>query len=138
MNCEIPTLSRQTNQIGERDPSLDRGHDKCVVEPCADCLFACEMNLMFIKDGTWPMVDSVKTERIAYYERLIAAGKARTSCGCERGGKKPNPNCFSAACEFCRYCGACGADNVIVVNDEKLRFCDDECEQAWTRDDANV
>ena len=140
MNCEIPTLTRQTNQIGEREAYLDSGHDACVVAPCADCLIACEMNLTLIKDGTWYMVESVKVERIAYFEALIAAGKARTktSCGCERGGKKTNPNCFSAACEFCRFCGACGADKVIVVNGEKIRFCDAECEQAWGRDDANV
>ena len=77
MNCEIPTLTRQTNQVGERDASLDLGHDGCDVAPCSECIVACEMSLALIKDGTWPMVESVKIERIAYYEKLIAAGKAR-------------------------------------------------------------
>ena len=80
MNCEIPTLTRQTNQIGEREAYLDLGHDACVVAPCSDCLIACEMNLTLIKDGTWPMVEEVKAERIAHFEALIAAGKAVSSC----------------------------------------------------------
>ena len=77
---EIPTLTRQTNQIGERAASLDRGHDACEETPCPDCLLACEMSLTLIKDGTWPMVEEVKAERIAHFEKLIAAGKAVSSC----------------------------------------------------------
>ena len=79
MNFEIPTLERQTNQIGERSASLDRGHDACETVPCSECLISCVMNLALIKDGTWPMVEEVKTERIAHFEKLIAA-KADCSC----------------------------------------------------------
>ena len=88
--CElpsIPTLERQTNQIGERDASLDLGHDACETVPCPECLIACVMNLALIKDDSLPMAEDVKTERIAHFEKLIAAAKAvckkcEGSCSC--------------------------------------------------------
>lgn len=64
-------------------------------------------------------------------ENLINAGIERqanqSKCGYHSIGKKPNPNCFSSACEFCQFCGACNA----TMKYEKFRFCDAECEQDW-------
>lgn len=58
----------------------------------------------------------------------------KSKCGCLSIGKKPNPECFSAACEFCQFCGACNA----TMKYEKIRFCDAECEQAWKLDEPNA
>ena len=60
--------------------------------------------------------------------------KVNSKCGCLSIGKKPNPECFSAACEFCQFCGACNAS----IKYEKIRFCDVVCEQAWKLDEPNA
>ena len=127
MSFEPAPLIRETILV----PLADT-HSECATVPCADCLIACKMNLTCIKDGTWPMVEQVKAQRIAHFEKLIAT--EITTCGGKRG---QNSMCFSAACQFCRFCGACGASRLVIINDERLRFCNTVCELAWTRDEPN-
>jgi len=136
MNCEI-------SQLGDRDAYIhsepreaaymDDEHSECSTVPCADCIVGCKMNLVCIKDGTWPMVEHVKADRIKHFEKLIAT--ETTTCGGKRG---TNSMCFSAACQFCRFCGACGASRLVVINDEKIRFCHAKCEQDWRRPDNEI
>ena len=123
-----PELNREPEAL----VTLPDTHSECPTVPCADCLVACKMNLEFIKDGTWPMVEHVKLDRIAHFEKLIAT--ETTTCGGKRG---TNSMCFSAACEFCRFCGACGASRLVVINEERIRFCNSKCELDWTRDEPN-
>ena len=123
-----PALIRETEALV---PLADT-HSECPTVPCAECLVACKLNLACIKDGTWPMVENVKAERIAHFEKLIAT--ETTTCGGKRG---TSSMCFSAACQFCRFCGACGASRLVVINDEKIRFCNTKCEQDWSRDEPN-
>ena len=138
MNCEICEIS----QLGDRDvyihsepraAYMNDEHSECPTVPCADCLVGCKLNLICIKDGTWPMVEHVKVDRIKHFEKLIATAET-TTCGGKRG---TNSMCFSSACQFCRFCGACGASRLVVINDEKIRFCHAKCEQDWSRDAPN-
>lgn len=107
-------------------------HSECGTVPCADCLTSCKLNLVCIKNGTWPMVEHVKVDRIKHFEKLIAT--ETMSCGGKRG---TNSLCFSTACQFCRFCGACGASRLVVINDEKIRLCNVKCEKDWSRDAPN-
>jgi hypothetical protein len=107
-------------------------HSECPTVPCADCLVACKMILECIKDGTWPMVESVKLERIAHFEKLIAT--EITTCGGKRGASSM---CFSGACQYCRFCGACGASRLVRINEERIRFCNTKCELDWRSDIPN-
>lgn len=113
-------------------------HDECEEAPCARCRSGCEISLAFIKDGPYDLVPAAKERLTIYLETLIKAGIQReatkSKCGCVSIGKKPNPDCFSAACEFCQFCGACNA----TIKYEKMRFCDAECEQAWKNDEPNA
>ena len=74
-NIPIPTLERQTNQVGPRDACLDDGHEQCDDEPCASCLDRWEYDLECLL--CLDEIDGMTAYHIANHQKMIHAGKLR-------------------------------------------------------------
>lgn len=74
-NAPMPTLTRQTNQVGPREAYLGDEHEECDEEPCACCLERWECDLDALK--TLDEIDGLTAYHIARHEKMVDAGKRR-------------------------------------------------------------
>lgn len=74
-NAPMPTLERQTNQVGPREAYLGDEHEECDDEPCACCLERWECDLDALK--TLDEIDGLTAYHLARHEKMVDAGKRR-------------------------------------------------------------
>jgi hypothetical protein len=74
-NAPMPTLERQTNQVGPREDYLVDEHEECDDEPCASCLERWECDLEALK--SLDEIDGLTAYHIARHEKMVEAGKLR-------------------------------------------------------------